>query len=190
MRSRNSLGPEQLVLGVADLARQRLGREALGVEVELLEAALDEPPAVVLVVDREVALVAEALGLAAQEPRAHAVEGADPHGARDGPDEALDALLHLAGGLVGEGDGEDLVGLHVVRLDQVGDAVGEHARLAGAGAGEDQQRALEVRDGRALRLVEAGEQRMVRLRRTVASPAARRPGRARRSSAHPRRAAG
>ncbi len=43
-------------------------------------------------------------------------------------------------------------------LDQVGHAVGEHARLARAGAGEDEQRALEVLDGLALRLVEAGEQ--------------------------------
>jgi len=160
------LRADELVLGVADLPRQGLRREALGVEVELLETALDEPAAVVLVMDRERALVADALGFAAQQARAHAVEGADPHGARDRSHEAADALLHLAGGLVGEGDGHHLVGPHAVNLDEVGHAVREHAGLARPGAGEDEQRALEVGDGGALLFVEAGEERVVRRSRT------------------------
>ena len=69
------------------------------------------------------------------------------------------------------------MGLHVMDLDQIRDAMGEHARLARARPSEDQQRPLEVRDGRALRLVEAGEQWMVRLRRTarLAGPLAAHP---------------
>jgi hypothetical protein len=36
------------------------------------------------------------------------VERRDPHALRDVADEPCDALAHLAGGLVGEGDREDL----------------------------------------------------------------------------------
>ena len=70
----------------------------------------------------------------------------------------LDALAHLAGRLVGERDRQDLSGLRLVGVDQEGDAVREHARLAAAGAGEDQQRPLAVRDRLALRLVEPLQQ--------------------------------
>ena len=63
-------------------------------------------------------------------------------------------------------------GCTLVRLDEVGDAVGEHAGLARAGAGEDEQRALEVGDGLALGLVEAGEQRVLR---RAGAPGPRRP---------------
>ena len=40
---------------------------------------------------------------------------------------------------------------------QMGDAVRDHARLAAAGAGQDQQRAIDVRDGLALGGGETGE---------------------------------
>ena len=55
-------------------------------------------------------------------------------------EDAGDALPHLLRGLVGEGDGEDLALLRQAGPDQVGDAVGDDARLARAGAGEDEQR--------------------------------------------------
>ena len=48
------------------------------------------------------------------------------------------AAFHLAGGLVGEGDGDDVVCRHALALDQVRQAAGEHARLAGAGSGQHQ----------------------------------------------------
>jgi len=38
------------------------------------------------------------------------------------------------------------------------DAVGENARLARAGSGDDEQGAVDVEDGGALRLVQAGEE--------------------------------
>ena len=41
-------------------------------------------------------------------------------------------------------------------VDQVGDAVRQHPRLAGSGAGDDQQRAVTVDDGVELIGVEAG----------------------------------
>jgi hypothetical protein len=50
----------------------------------------------------------------------------------------LDALLHLARGLVGEGHRQQRPGPHLLHLDQPGDAVHQHAGLAGAGAGQHQ----------------------------------------------------
>ncbi len=49
-------------------------------------------------------------------------------------EEFLDTRAHLLGGFVGEGDGEDVVGVHAQFANDVGDAMGEHARFAGAGA--------------------------------------------------------
>jgi hypothetical protein len=83
------------------------------------------------------------------------VEGANPHPAAR--NKGLDALAHLAGGLVGEGDGEDVAGVDA-HAEQVGDAAGDDARLAAAGGGEDEQGPLGVEDGLALGLVEVGEQ--------------------------------
>lgn len=64
------------------------------------------------------------------------------------------ARLHLGGGLVGEREPEDLLGPGALRGDEPGDAAGEDLRLARAGAGDDQERAGAMRDGRALAVVE------------------------------------
>ena len=61
----------------------------------------------------------------------------------------MDAFLHFAGGLVGEGDGED-VSRRDAFGDEVGDAERDDAGLAGAGAGQDQHRAVQRFDGLAL----------------------------------------
>ena len=75
-------------------------------------------------------------------------------------EQQLDALAHLLRGLVGERDREDLARPGAFGSHEPGDPVREHAGLARAGAGEDQQRALAVRDRLALRLVEPGEERV------------------------------
>ena len=49
-------------------------------------------------------------------------------------------------------------GLRVAVADEIGDAAGDDARLAGAGAGEDQQRAVEVQNRFALFGVEGVEE--------------------------------
>ena len=153
-----ALGVEQGVLGLRDLAADPARREALGVDVELLDAVLDQPQRVLLVVDREAPRVAEPLGVRPQHARAGGVERHHPHGAGAPADEQLHALAHLLRGLVGERDREDLPRAGLAGADQVSDPVGEHARLPRARAGEDQQRALAVQDGLALRLVEALQQ--------------------------------
>ena len=152
------VGGAQLVLGVGDLRLHRARGEALDVDVEVVEALLDQPPRVGRVVDRELARVAEPVGVGAQHPHAGRVEGHHPHRAGGAADQQLDALAHLLGGLVGEGDREDLVRAGLARAQQVGDPVREHAGLARAGAREDQQRAVAVDDRLALRLVEALEE--------------------------------
>ena len=87
--------------------------------------------------------------------RAQAEWNVETHIQRDdGAQQAGHPLLHLPGGLVGEGDGQSLVRPHLAALDEVGQTVGEHAGLARAGAGQDQQRTCRVEDGLVLALVE------------------------------------
>ena len=59
-------------------------------------------------------------------------------------EQSLDAAPHLARGFVGERDGQNGPGRDSVLVDQVGDAVRDDARFAAAGAGEDQQQALDM----------------------------------------------
>ena len=73
------------------------------------------------------------------------------------PTMRADALLHLARRLVGEGDGEDFRRPGAAETEDVGDARGQHAGLAGAGAGEHQHRAVERLDRLALLGIEPGE---------------------------------
>ena len=65
----------------------------------------------------------------------------------------IDALGHLAGGLVGEGQGDDAA-RGDAPLDEPGDALRDDARLARAGAGQDQERTDVMFDRAALRGVQ------------------------------------
>ena len=82
------------------------------------------------------------------------MEGRHPHDPGACPDELGDPLLHLAGSLVCEGDGENLTGLGIAGREQVGDPAGEHPRLARACPRDDEQRPATMLDGGPLRLVE------------------------------------
>ncbi|MGC0428154.1 hypothetical protein RKD32_004509 [Streptomyces sp. SAI-195] len=150
---------DQLVLQVRDLGAEGLRRELLRVQVEVAADQCHEPLGVGGVVDRERRGEAELLRLAAQDADARAVEGHHPHRVGAWADELLHALLHLARGLVGEGDREDLAGVDVPVGQQVGDAVGEHAGLAGTGTGHDEQRRTGVDDGGPLVLVQPLQER-------------------------------
>ena len=99
---------DQLVLQVGDLGGERRGRVALGVEVEVAAEQRHQPLRVGLVVDREAGLEAERGVLGAQDAHARGVERRHPHRLGARPDQGGDPLLHLAGGLVGERDREDL----------------------------------------------------------------------------------
>ncbi len=140
---RHVLRREAAVLPAVDEARERAGGPALLVDVVGLDHLLHQAKLVVGVEDGEIRFQADHLGVAAEQLHADRVEGAEPQHALDrAADELADAVLHLAGGLVGEGDGEDLAGARLAGGEQVRDARGEHARLAGARAGEHQHRPL------------------------------------------------
>ena len=81
------------------------------------------------------------------------------------------ALGHLAGSLVGEGNGQNRLRRDAFFADQPGDAAGDHPRLARAGSGENQQGAFGGFDGCALFRVQIGE-----LRLQEASPGGKSPG--------------
>src|SRR5205823_4530728 len=66
---------------------------------------------------------------------------------------------HLVGGLVGEGDGQDRERVDVVVADEVGDAVGQDARLPRPGSGHDEDGAVGGRHRLALDRVEVVEKR-------------------------------
>ena len=154
--------PDELVLRVRDLAVDAARREALRVVAELLEARLHDPHLVGLVVDREASS-----GSRAARPRARSIR----------PQAAWKVRIQIAracrpsicsrrsrispAALFVNVIARISFGLHAVRADQVGDAVREHARLPGAGAGDDEQRAVDVQDGLALGRIEVGEEVLV-----------------------------
>jgi hypothetical protein len=142
-------------------------REPLGVEPQVADDVPGQAHGVGLVVDRELAGEAELVGVAPQDADAGRVERRHPHLLRDRADERLDPGLHLVGGLVGEGDGQDLERADAPVADQVGDAMGQHPGLARPGAGHHEQRPLVVRDGVGLHGVEPGEHPGRRDRRAV-----------------------
>ena len=98
------------------------------------------------------------LGVAAQDLHADRMEGAEPRHALDHlADHRADAALHLARRLVGEGDRQDLARPRAAGGEDVRDARGQHARLAGAGAGQHQHRPVQRLDRLPLLGIEVGE---------------------------------
>jgi len=91
--------------------------------------------------------------LATSEPHSAAV-----HPGARGADQTLGAGEHLAGGAPREGEEQDPLRRDAA-LDQVRDAVDERARLARAGAGDDEQRPVAERDGALLLRVERVDER-------------------------------
>ena len=101
---------------------------------------------IVLVVDDEARGEADGRRLATQDAHAEGVEGRDPARERSPAQEGLGARLHLPRRLVGEGDGQHLVGRHAEVQHEVGDPVGDDPGLAAARPREDQHGALHGPD--------------------------------------------
>ena len=150
-------GVRPLVLPALDGAVDDARRPFLVVDVLGREQLLDQADLVVLVEDGEVRLEPDQLGVAAQHARGERVEGAEPQALGGAADQRRDPVLHLARRLVGEGDGEDLVRQRLAGHEQMGEPRGQHARLAGAGAGQHQDRAVQRLDRLALGRVEEVE---------------------------------
>ena len=139
---------------------KHLARRPVGlVEVKVLQGALDQPPLILGVENLEALRQAGLLPMRAQQTMRQAVKGANPHAAHRQIEQTLDAPAHLGGGLVGEGHGQNRVRRSILDRRQPGNPVGQHARLAGTGAGQHQQRPFAGRHRLALRVVEAIENR-------------------------------
>ncbi len=139
------IGREPAVLPAVDQHRQHARGPALLVDILRLEQLLHQADLVVDVEDGEVGLQPHQLRMAAQDLHADGVEGAEPGHALDHlADHLADALLHLARRLVGEGDAEDLARPRPPGGEDVGDAGGQHAGLAGARAGQHQHRPVQA----------------------------------------------
>jgi len=84
------------------------------------------------------------LNVAPQHPHAKRVEGSN-HGLRSArpPTSFSTRAAISAEALLVNGDGEDGIGRHAQVLDQMRDAVCDHARLATARAGKDQHRPVD-----------------------------------------------
>ena len=96
--------------------------------------------------------------MGAQDSAADRVESAEPRHALDRLAQHLaEPQLHFPRRLVGEGDREDFAGPCPALAQDMGDAAGQHPRLAGAGAGQHQYRSIQRFNRLALLGIEAGE---------------------------------
>jgi hypothetical protein len=75
------------------------------------------------------------------------MEGADPHSLAGA--KPFDATSHLVGGLVGEGESENLSPRDPY-LEEIGDAMGHNPGFAAAGAGQDEEWPFNVENRLAL----------------------------------------
>ena len=150
---------DQFVLQVGDRVGQQPRREPLDVQPHVAADHLQQTPRIVGVIDGEVRVEAvDQRRLVAQDAHAGRVKRRHPHRAGPVADQAHHAFAHLGGGLVGEGDGQNLADPDAAGRDQVGDAPRQHRRLARAGARHDQQRRALMHHRLALLRVEAVEQ--------------------------------
>ena len=111
------------------------------------------------VIDDEIALVTQFFDVLAENPDAQGVKGANRWPAVGGTDaggdtlfdrqEFADAFLHFAGRFIGESHAQDVLGQDAAS-HHVSDAIGDHPRLAGARASQNQQGTLNGLHGLAL----------------------------------------
>ena len=135
---RNMPGIDAAILPAIDEIGERSRRPALFVQIFRLQKLLEQTQLVVGVEDGEIRSQAHKLGMHAQDLRADRMERAEPRHALLGPGQRADAHPHLARRLVGEGHRQDLMSASAAGGDQMRDPGGQDARLADAGAGENE----------------------------------------------------
>ena len=136
----------------------RAGRSASGRARAPRGTAFVEPDLVGLVVDREVRTGSRAAAASRRRMRPHAAWNVRIQIARATPPSMSSSRSRISpAALFVNVIARISCGLIPQRVDQVRDAVGEDARLAGAGAGDDEQRALGREHGLPLGGVQVGE---------------------------------
>ena len=124
-------------------------RRSLGIDAGLLDARSQQVLGVLAVEDREVGRNAQPLAVDSQDAVGDVVERAAPDVLGLLLDEQLDAVEHLAGRPVREGDQHDPAGVHAV-MHQPGQPIGQRPRLAAAGPRHDEHRPARRRRHRQL----------------------------------------
>ena len=138
---------DQLVLGAADRGQHGRRGEQPVVHVERAHHLAQERPLVLGIVDEEPGIDPDRRSRPAEDPAADGVERPHPHGAGNRrTDEALHPRAHFPGRLVGERHRQDPLRRDAPALDQRGDPVGQDPGLAGAGAGQHEERPVSVVD--------------------------------------------
>ena len=126
-------------------------RDLVDLRASLEHAAVDGILLVEVVERLVVLLEARELGVLLQDAQEERVERAEIHLVRGDVDlllgeAARDARQELAGSLLGEGRDEDRLGRNVADADEMDDALDDRLRLARAGPGDDEKRAIAVLD--------------------------------------------
>ena len=147
------IGQYQVVLGIADAALHGARLVGLVVQLHFLDDALYQALGVRSVVDGEVGCEADGLCLHTENAREDGMEGTHPQVAGTLSHLAGDALLHLAGGLVGKGQRQDAPRL-VALLHQIGYLVGKHTRLSRSCTCNDQRRTFIIKHSLTLAAVQ------------------------------------
>ena len=148
---------EAAVLPALDGREQGARRPFLVVQILGDDELLQQAELIVGIEDGEIGREADHLGMAAQQPGGQRMEGAEPPALHRPADEGRDPVLHLAGRLVGEGDGEQLLRPGLAGHQDMAEAGRQHPGLAGARPGQDQDRAFGRLDGLALGFVQRFE---------------------------------
>ncbi len=150
-------GREAAVLPALDGGEQGARRPFLVVQILGDDELLQQAELIVGIEDGEIGREAHDLGMAAQQPGGERMEGAEPPALHRPADEGRDPVLHLAGRLVGEGDGEQLLRPGLAGHQDMAEARRQHPGLAGARPGQDQDRAFGRLDGLTLGFVQQFE---------------------------------
>ena len=168
------LGRDVLILGPAEQGDERVDVPGgIAERPEVLEGEIEEPLAheddlFGLGQHPEVRGQPQMQRVLPQHPVAKGVEGADPGLRVAVGHEAVDALLHLGRGAVGEGQRQNLLRPGAAGGDQMGDPPGNHGRFPRPRPRHDQQRALAVRHRRELLPGQPLEDRVHRAGRRLA----------------------
>src|SRR5438445_457173 len=118
--------------------------DGLVLSPKIAEGQLQRSQLLFLVEDRKIAWQTQPRRLAAKKSDAKGMKSADPRiaGARIGAfEQHPNAFAHLTGGLIRKGDRENRAAPNTL-LDEISDAMGDHARLAGAGASQNEDRPI------------------------------------------------
>ena len=159
---RDLIRRQALVFPALDQSRQRPCRPPLLVDIRGLQMLFQQADLVVHIENGEVGPQTHDLRVTAQNTCAESMKSAEPHAFHHTADLPFHPVAHLPGRLVGEGHGEDLVRPRLALMEQMREARRQHPRLAGAGAGEHEDRPVERLHGLPLRLIQRIEDRWSR----------------------------